>query len=139
MAKAPTPATSKTSITAVVGVRVPGPPPLPLPPHHEPIYSRASIEEDEYGKYICIPLVNTDPYGFEDKIPRRLVEDGSCPLCRSIDVSNTQDVHCSWEKQLTQALINPFILLAVLRRVKVPGPSPVLPKKEEVALPLKDE
>ena len=89
MAKAPTPANSRTSVTAVVGYRVSGPPPLPLPPHHQPIYEKATIEEDEYGKYVCIPLVNTDPYGFEEKIPRRLVEDGACPLCRSIDVSET--------------------------------------------------
>ena len=39
--------------------------------------------------------------------------------------------------QINIALINAFILLAVLRRVKVPGPSPVLQKKEEVAVPLK--
>ena len=74
MAKAPTPATS---------VRAPGPPPLPIPPHHEAIYAKATIEENEFGKYICIPLVNTDPFGFEKK--RKGIY--RCKYCRSEQVS----------------------------------------------------
>ena len=79
MAKAPTPANSRTSITAVVGYEVSGPPPLTLPPHHQPNYERATIEEDEFGKYVCIPLVDTDPFGFEKK--KKGVY--KCKFCRS--------------------------------------------------------
>ena len=50
--------------------------------------------------FLLTPLFKRylDPYGLTKKLPRKLIEDGSCPLCRSIDVSKTQDVHCSWEK-----------------------------------------
>ena len=101
--------------------------------------SREKLVECDDEPHLLIPLkkIYEDPYGLRDKIPRRLIEDGSCPLCRSIDVSNTQDVHCSWEKQLTQALINALIFLVVSRRILVPGPSPVLPKEKEVAIPLR--
>ena len=84
MAKAPTPANSRTSVTAVVGYEVSGPPPLPLPPHHKAVYDQASIEEDDQGKFICIPLVNTDPFGFERK--RRNV-DWKCKYCHNEKVS----------------------------------------------------
>ena len=91
--------------------------------------------------YLLTPLVKRylDPYGLMTKLPRKLIEDGSCPLCRSIDVSKTQDIYCSWEKQLTQALINPFILLVVLRRIPVLGTPSVVQEEEEVDLPLDDE
>ena len=83
MAKAPTPSTSKTSTTAVVGYPVHGPPPCPLPPHHRPEFSRASVEQDDLGKFLRIPLVDTDPFGFERK--RRGMY--RCKYCHSEKVS----------------------------------------------------
>ena len=99
---------------------------------------REKLVECDKEPHLLIPLVKIyeDPYGLRDKIPRKLVEDGSCPLCRSIDVSKTQNVHCSWEKQLTQALIIPFILLVVLRRIPLFGAPPVVQEEEEMVIPL---
>ena len=39
--------------------------------------------------HLLIPLkkVYEDPYGLTEKVPRKLIEDGACPLCRSLDVS----------------------------------------------------
>ena len=97
------------------------------------------VVEVEGEPHVLTPLkkIYTDPYGFRDKIPRKLIEDGSCPLCRSIDVSKTQDVHFSWEKQLTQALINALIFLVVSRRIPLSGPLTIVPKEEKMAVPLK--
>ena len=79
----PTPANSKTSVTAVVGYPASGPPPLQLPPHHKPAYDKATIEEDEHGKYICVPLIDTDPFGFEKKRKQAY----RCKYCHSERVS----------------------------------------------------
>ena len=48
------------------------------------------VVEVEGEPHVLTPLkkLYTDPYGLTEKIPRRLVEDGSCPLCRSLDVSH---------------------------------------------------
>ena len=82
MAHPLTPATSKTSTTAVKGYVVGGPLPIQIPPHHEMAFEKASVEEDEHGKYVCIPLVNTDPFGFERK--RR---EYKCKYCHTEQVS----------------------------------------------------
>ena len=58
---------------------VSGPPPLPLPPHHKAVYDQATIEEDDRGRFIRIPLENTDPFGFERK--RR--KDWRCKYCHN--------------------------------------------------------
>ena len=75
--------------------------------------TKEKVVEVDGQLHLLIPIVKEyeDPDGFRDKIPRKVIEDASCPLCRSITVSKTQDEHCSWEKQLTQALINPFTFL----------------------------
>ena len=57
--------------------------PLPLPPHHKAVYEQATIEEDDRGRFIRIPLENTDPFGFERK--RR--KDWRCKYCHNEKVS----------------------------------------------------
>ena len=49
------------------------------------------VVEVEGEPHVLTPLkkMYTDPYDLTKKIPRRLIEDGCCPLCRSIDVSET--------------------------------------------------
>ena len=69
MAKAPTPANSKTSVTAVVGYPVSGPPPLPLPTHHKPAYERATIEEDEFEEMFNIgDMEHCGQFYYEDVV-----------------------------------------------------------------------
>ena len=84
MAHALSPATSKTSNEAVKDYVVDGPLPIKLPPHHRPAYQEATVQEDDQGKFICIPLINTDPYGFERK--KRLAT-YKCKFCHSEKVS----------------------------------------------------
>ena len=83
MAHPLTPATSKTSTTAVKGYVVGGPLPIQIPPHHELAYQQATVEQDDHGKFVCIPLIDIDPYGFERK--RR--SDYRCKYCHSEQVS----------------------------------------------------
>ena len=83
MAHPLTPANSKTSTTAVKGYAVGPSLPIQLPPHHEMNLDKASIESGEHGKYLCIPLVNTDPFGFERK--RR--GEWRCKYCHKEKVS----------------------------------------------------
>ena len=83
MAHPLTPANSKTSTTAVKDYGKNFPLPINIPPHHELAYDKASVEKDEHGMYVCIPLVNTDPYGFEKK--RR--GEFRCKFCHSGKVS----------------------------------------------------
>ena len=57
--------------------------PFPLPPHHKAVFKQATMEEDDRGRFIRIPLENTDPNGFERK--RR--KDWKCKFCRNEKVS----------------------------------------------------
>ena len=84
MAHALSPATSKTSNVAVKDYVVDGPLPIELPPNHRPAYQQATVQEDDQGKFICIPLIDTDTYGFRRK--KRLAE-YRCKFCHSEKVS----------------------------------------------------
>ena len=73
------------------------PPPsgCPHPPDADHVWvldvENEKVVEVEGEPHVLTPLrkVYTDPYDLTKKIPRRLIEDGACPLCRSIDVSET--------------------------------------------------
>ena len=55
------------------------------------VHEEEKVVEVEGELHLLTPLkkVYTDPYGFTEKVPRRLIEDGACPLCRSISVSQS--------------------------------------------------
>ena len=104
MAHPLTPATSKTSTTAVKGYAVGHSLPIQLPPHHEMAFEKASIEHDEHGKYVCIPLIDKDPFGFERKR-----KEYKCKYCHSKQVS-LKCMRCS-EKLISFTRTNHFHLL----------------------------
>ena len=75
------------------------PPPKRPDAAHFWVLDRENEKVVELNKepHLLIPIkkVYEDPYGLTKKVPRKLIEDGSCPLCRSISVSKTQEEHCS--------------------------------------------
>ena len=83
MAHALSPATSNTSNVAVKDFVVDGLLPMKLPPHHKAVYEEATVQEDDHGKFLCIPLINTDPFGFE----RKKKGEWRCKYCHKEKVS----------------------------------------------------
>ena len=114
--------------------------PLEWPPSGKPDaahywvldWDNEKVVEVENEPHVLVPLkkIYEDPYGLTERIPRRLIEDGGCPLCRSISVSHSSSKRITLTVvQHVCVLINALTFLVVFRRINLPRPPSLLQKE----------